>query len=56
MGISQVAVKLFNGVVQLELQRRENSAKARALILQMADMLGALLVKSFCRSFVWQNR
>ena len=39
-----VAVKLFNGVIQLELQRRQNSLKARALILQMADMMGALLV------------
>ena len=39
-----VAVKLFNGVVQLELQRRQNSLKARALILQMGDMMGALLV------------
>ena len=41
---SIVAVKLFNGVVQLELQRRQNSLKARALILQMGDMMGALLV------------
>ncbi|KAF8312648.1 hypothetical protein DL93DRAFT_1295443 [Clavulina sp. PMI_390] len=38
-----VAVYLFKGVVQLETQRRENSKRARALILQMADMLGALL-------------
>lgn len=42
--ISIVAVTLLNGVVQLELQRRQNSTKARALILQMADMMGALLV------------
>ena len=39
-----VAVKLFNGVVTLEIQRRQNSIKARALILQMADMMSALLV------------
>lgn len=38
-----VAVYLFKGVVQLEIQRRENSKKSRALILQMADMMGALL-------------
>lgn len=42
--VHAVAVTLFNGVVQLELQRRQNSAKARALILQMADMMGSLLV------------
>lgn len=41
-----VAVKLFNGVVTLEIQRRQNSVKARALILQMADMMSALLVRS----------
>lgn len=39
-----VAVGVFNAVVQFEIQRRENSAKAKALVLQMADMLGALLV------------
>ena len=38
------AVKLFNAVVTLEIQRRQNSIKARALILQMADMMSALLV------------
>ena len=42
---STVAVKLFNGVVTLEIQRRQNSIKARALILQMADMMSALLVR-----------
>jgi hypothetical protein len=45
--LSSVAVKLFNGLVTLEIQRRQNSAKAKALVLQMADMLGALLV---CRA------
>jgi hypothetical protein len=44
-GLSSVAVKLFNGLVTLEIQRRQNSAKAKALVLQMADMLGALLVR-----------
>ncbi|KAE9402429.1 hypothetical protein BT96DRAFT_855748 [Gymnopus androsaceus JB14] len=39
----QVAVLLVRGIVKLETQRRENSRKARALIFQMADMLGALL-------------
>jgi hypothetical protein len=36
-------VFLFKGVVQLETQRRENSRRCHALILQMADMMGALL-------------
>ncbi len=34
---------LFKGVVTLETQRRDNNAKARALVLQLSDMLGALL-------------
>ncbi|KAF8288826.1 hypothetical protein DL93DRAFT_1177376 [Clavulina sp. PMI_390] len=43
----ELAVTLFNGVVKLELQRRQNSTRARALILQMADMMGALLQLHF---------
>ncbi|KAF8320530.1 uncharacterized protein EI90DRAFT_2598279 [Cantharellus anzutake] len=39
----KLAVQLFHGVVQLETQRRSNSAKARALILQLSDMMSTLL-------------
>ncbi|KAF8308150.1 hypothetical protein DL93DRAFT_2231827 [Clavulina sp. PMI_390] len=45
----ELAVTLFNGVVQLEVQRRQNSTKARALILQMADMMSALLQLHFVK-------
>ncbi|KAF9073392.1 hypothetical protein BDP27DRAFT_1318820 [Rhodocollybia butyracea] len=38
-----VAVLLVRGIVRLETQRRENSRRTQALILQIADMLGALL-------------
>ena len=38
-----VAVLLVRGIVKLETQRRENSRRSKALILQIADMMGALL-------------
>lgn len=40
---------LFRGVVKLETQRRQNSGRCRALILQMADMMGVLLQLSSVR-------
>ena len=39
-----VGVSLFSGVVELEMDRRQNPLKARGLVLQMADMMSALLV------------
>ncbi|KAF8340736.1 uncharacterized protein EI90DRAFT_3117280 [Cantharellus anzutake] len=41
------AILLLSAVVKLETQRRENSRRTRALILQMADMLSALLQLHF---------
>ncbi|KAF8316872.1 hypothetical protein DL93DRAFT_2154581 [Clavulina sp. PMI_390] len=43
----ELAVTLFDGVVKLEVNRRQNDSKARALILQLADMMGALLQLHF---------
>lgn len=37
------AVTLLRGVVKLETERRANSGRCRALILQITDMMGALL-------------
>jgi len=45
-----VGVSLFGAVVELEIDRRQNSVKARALVLQMADMMSALLVRYFLSS------
>jgi hypothetical protein len=42
-------VFLFKGVVKLETQRRQNSKRCQALILQMADMMGVLLQLSSVR-------
>ena len=44
-----VALFLIKGIVKLEVQRRENSKKCKALILQMADMMGALLQLHYVR-------
>jgi hypothetical protein len=38
-----VAIQLVRGVVAMEVKREANSARCRALIFQMADMMGALL-------------
>ncbi|KAI0041239.1 hypothetical protein FA95DRAFT_714838 [Auriscalpium vulgare] len=39
----ETAVLLVRGIVKLETERRENNRRTRALILQIADMMGALL-------------
>ncbi|KAF8323073.1 hypothetical protein DL93DRAFT_617209 [Clavulina sp. PMI_390] len=44
-----LGVSLFSGVVKLEVERRTNNIKARALVLQMADMMSALLQLHYVR-------
>src|SRR5260370_42043172 len=48
-------ILVFSAVVKLETKRRQNSARARALILQMADMLSALLPLHFVRDPEQEN-
>lgn len=48
-GLVTVAVLLLKGVIKLETQRRENSKRTRALVLQLADMMGALLQLHFVK-------
>ncbi|KAF8340734.1 uncharacterized protein EI90DRAFT_3036693 [Cantharellus anzutake] len=43
------AILVFTALVKLESQRRENSKRARALLLQIADMLSALLQLHFVK-------
>jgi hypothetical protein len=45
----EVAVLLVKGVVTLETQRRNNTSRSRALILQIADMMSALLQLHFVK-------
>lgn len=47
---------IFSAVVKLEVKRRENSGRARALILQIADMLSAVLRLHFVRDPELKNK
>src|SRR5258708_37948524 len=42
-------ILVFSAVVKLKTERRQNKARARALILQMADMRSALVRLHFLR-------